>query len=247
MATLYNVITKYGLDEMAKAGNPFAMSPVKPAYLTGISQPGAPTKAQVVHDAETYFGKMNAFGIQPSPLFGPVTISPLDGADCASVTRAWGILSTTPHAYSSNFYYAGTRQVAKSVVQGWISRAVFKFALFLLASWVGRYLMRSMPQQGDGASEELMSQGLVELTVVGAGEKVEGKEGRPMATCKWRYPKDGYTFTAVMLGQAAMILLGGGTKAHQLGGGILCVSLLGDEFVERLRGAGATIQVKTIT
>jgi hypothetical protein len=252
MATIYNTISKHGIDGMAKAGRPFAMSPVKPTYLTGEPQPGALTEAEVVRDAETHFGAMNVFGIQHAPIFGPVILSPMDDMDRAGVTRAWGLLSTTPHAYSRNFYYGGTRQVSKSAMEGWISRAVFKFALFLLGSWVGGYLMRSMPPQGEGASEELInSQGLVEVTVVGVGEEMDGKDGkdgrRPMASCKWRYPRDGYSLTAVMLGHAAMMLLENGTDAHKVGGGILCTSLLGEKFVERLRGAGTTIEVKTIS
>jgi short subunit dehydrogenase-like uncharacterized protein len=247
IASVHHMLSNYGAKAMENATKAFALSPVKPAYVTGEPNPGTPTEADIKREAEACFGRVNAFGIQRNPYFATAIISPLEDADRLIVTRSWGILSKTQHAYSPNFYYGGSRQPCENPVQGWILRAVFKIVVFSFSSWFGGFLLRFLPQPGEGPSEEeIKSRGLFEMTVLGVGEKVEGKESRPMASCKWQFRRDPYTFTGIGMVQAAMVLLDGGTEAHRLGGGIVCPSLLGEKYVERLRGSGGTIEVTSL-
>jgi len=247
VASVYHKISRNGLEGLEKDSKAFALSPVKPAYLTGEPQPGMPTETDVIRETESFLGRTSAFGIHHSPYFGTAIISPVDDVDRAGVTRAWGLLSKTEFAYSPNFHYGGTTQKCANVVQGWITRAVFKLILFGLASWLGGFLMRFAPQQGGGASEaENESEGLLEITAIGVGEKIDGVESRPMASCEWRFRRDPYTFTAIGLSQAAMVLLEDQTEAHRLGGGILCPSLLGEKYVARLQATGGKIEVKSL-
>ena len=53
-----------------------------------------------------------------------------------------------------------------------------------------------------------------------------------------------YYLTGLALAEAAMVILRGGeTDAKKLGGGILTPATLGDEYLERLRKAGVTVEV----
>jgi len=79
---------------------------------------------------------------------------------------------------------------------------------------------------------------------------VADSKGKERAVAEWEVHMGAYAVTGLTLAEAAMVILKGdlaSTEAGKAGGGLLTPATLGDQFVERLKGAGVRFDVRTST
>ncbi|RYP07958.1 hypothetical protein DL764_002186 [Monosporascus ibericus] len=240
-----NTLSQYGIKRTLAACEPFALSPVKPGYLN--QSEGSMSGPR--DDFGDLLGKMSGFGVQNSEVLGTLITSPQDDVDRAVLTRSWGLLSTTEKAYSSDFYYSGSRVRYDSALAAWSGRASYISTILLAASPLRAAIRRYWYDAGEGPSEEERKKGLLEFRSIGVGKKAQGREDgdeKEVAMCKMSFAGDLYLFTALCLSEAAMVLLDGVTEAQKMGGGVWTCAFLGEDFAERLQAAGVKIETISI-
>jgi short subunit dehydrogenase-like uncharacterized protein len=68
------------------------------------------------------------------------------------------------------------------------------------------------------------------------------------AVCNMSFAGDMYSLTAILLAEAAMVLLRPDREnwAQKIGGGVLTPATLGDQFIERVKAAGIQTEVELI-
>jgi short subunit dehydrogenase-like uncharacterized protein len=72
----------------------------------------------------------------------------------------------------------------------------------------------------------------------------DGSEARALA--KLSYPGGPYHITAAFLAQGAATILFEDGLVQRVGGGILTPAVIGQPFIERLRGVGVTIDTEML-
>lgn len=118
------------------------------------------------------------------------------------------------------------------------------FALLLLppVRWL---LRRLVTAPGDGPTDEQAARENFIVRSVAYPDTEDPELRKKKAVGEFAWYGGVYVFTAVCMAEAAMCLLRGGkdSEARRRGGGVLTTACLGEEFADRLRGAGAKIEV----
>lgn len=219
--------------------NPFVLSPsrLRP-YTKDTIYPPNP-------EPNTYIrtGLQKLTGVWQYPRLGYLTTSLTAGPNQAIVHRSAGL---TPYFYGFNFSYEEYMAVGSPVVG-----VLIHFALALLAILIAfpptRAILKAFSKYspGTGPSKESTKNDAIELRAVAVAEQLAKQPRKALAT--FRYEGGVYALTALLISEAAMVIL---TKEEEVkknhGAGFLTPSCLGDEYVERLGKAGVKLDVKQI-
>lgn len=225
----------YGAARIAAASAPFRLAPVP--------RPAA---------------EISTRGVLPGPNVFGVRDASIDSTqaeiETAIVGRSWGLYagvahgSQRPDSYGQNFYFS-SRMRFSSGLAAW----AFRLAYFLLtAALMHSRLLRTLVSKrlfpaGTGPSAEERAGNHFSYRTVAVADTSEDTPVQRVEV-DFVYNGDPYVFTGVSLTEAALLLLEGGTPAHECGGGILTPALLGEKFVERLTRpwVGVRVDVKTV-
>ncbi|KAI8684239.1 Sacchrp-dh-NADP domain-containing protein [Fusarium keratoplasticum] len=227
----------YGSARIAAASAPFVLSPI-PRSSAEIAKRGV-------------LPAPNVFGVQVVKGMGALVEGSQTGIETGIIGRSWGLFagqesySLGPDGYGKNFFFS-SRVRQSGPFMAWMFRAGF----ILLTTAITKIpplrnlATKTLFPPGTGPSEEQRRGNHFTYRTVAIPDQ-EGTSRR--VEVKFAYQGDPYVFTGVSLTEAALVLLEGGTPAHQRGG-ILTSAMLGDKFVERLKGpqAGVEIEIKVV-
>ncbi|RSM16605.1 hypothetical protein CEP52_000011 [Fusarium oligoseptatum] len=227
----------YGSARIAAASAPFALSPV-PRSSAEIEKHGV-------------LPAPNVFGVQVVKGMGALVDGSQTGIETGIVGRSWGLFagqesySLGPDGYGKNFFFS-SRVRQSGPFTAWLFRTGFVLLTTAITKIppLRNLATKTLFPPGTGPSEEQRRENHFTYRVVAIPDQ-EGTSRR--VEVKFAYQGDPYVFTGVSLTEAALVLLEGGTPAHQRGG-ILTSAMLGDKFAERLKQpqAGVEIEIKVV-
>ncbi|KAJ4196837.1 hypothetical protein NW755_001609 [Fusarium falciforme] len=227
----------YGSARIAAASAPFVLSPI-PRSSAEIAKRGV-------------LPAPNVFGVQVVKGMGALVEGSQTGIETGIIGRSWGLFagqesySLSPDGYGKNFFFS-SRVRQSGPFMAWMFRAGFIILTTAITKIppLRNLATKTLFPPGTGPSEEQRRGNHFTYRVVAIPDQ-EGTSRR--VEVKFAYRGDPYVFTGVSLTEAALVLLEGGTPAHQRGG-ILTPAMLGDKFVERLKRpqAGVEIEIKIV-
>lgn len=219
--------------------DPFVLSPsqLKP-YTKDTIYPRNPEPNTYIR---TPWQKLT--GVWSYPRLGHLATSITAKPNQAIVHRSAGL---TPYFYGFNFTYEEYMAVGSPLVGALIHLAL-TILTFLIAFPPTRALLKLFVtyKPGSGPSKESTKGDVLELRAIAVAEQLAKQPRKALAT--FRFEGGMYQLTAILLAEAAMVLL---TQEEQIkkshGAGFLTPSCLGDEYVERLDKANVKIGVQQI-
>ncbi|KIX04537.1 uncharacterized protein Z518_05407 [Rhinocladiella mackenziei CBS 650.93] len=240
IATGLGLMDHYPAQVMAQCMNdPFVLSPshLRPFTKENI-YPRNP-------EPNTYMrtGLQKSTGVWSYPRLGHLTTSVAAKPNQAIVQRSAGL---TPYFYGFNFTYEEYMAVSSPLAGMLIHLALSLFTLFI-AFPPTRAIMKMFAKYkpGTGPSKESTKGDVLELRAIAVAEQLSKTPRKAFAT--FRYEGSMYLLSALLLAEAAMVLL---TKEEDVkndhGSGFLTPSCLGDEYLERLGKAGVKTGVQQI-
>jgi short subunit dehydrogenase-like uncharacterized protein len=238
--------TGLGLSDHYSAGqmqewikNPFLLSPsrIRP-YTKDMIYPPNP-------EPNTYqrTGREKFTGVWKYPRLGYLTTSLTAKPNEAIVHRSAGL---TPYFYGFNFSYEEYMAVGSPA-----TGVLVHFAIMLLSILIAfpptRAILKmfSKYSPGSGPSMESSKNDAFEMRAIAVAEQLAKPPRKALAT--FRYEGGIYHLTALLMAEAAMVLL---TKEEEVkkshGAGFLTPSCLGDAYLDRLGETGVKITVQQI-
>lgn len=231
LATAFTILDNYSIKEVQASMAPFALSPVP--------QPYRPRQSIL----SMLTGLFNVPGL------GQQCSAPNERMDGAIVERSWGLLSITPtredEFYGPKFSFREHMKTRSSLAGMSFHFAAFFFRLFVLGlPPVRRLAHRFLLQPGQGPDRELArTNDGVEYRGVGTPDLAE--ETGKRAYCRTYFRGGIYDFTALIITQAALMIL---EEDLELDGGVYTPSFLArNGFIDRLDKAGFKWETKMIT
>ncbi|KAH6997964.1 Saccharopine dehydrogenase-domain-containing protein [Ilyonectria sp. MPI-CAGE-AT-0026] len=233
--SLCDLTSTYGASRIAAASAPFRLAPV-PRRTAEIASRGV-------------LPGPNIFGVQTVYGLGALVTSTQAEIETAIVGRSWGLYAGVAHgaqrpdSYGQDFYFS-SRMRCTNAFTGWGFRTAY---LLLTKALANIQLLRTLVSRrlfpaGTGPSaEERVGNHFNYRTIAVADTPKD--TAAPQVEVTFAYDGDPYVFTGVSLTEAALLLLEGGTPAHERGGGILTPALLGDKFAERLKRPEADVKI----
>ncbi|KIV81350.1 hypothetical protein PV11_03541 [Exophiala sideris] len=240
LATGLGLMDHYSASVMKDClANPFILSPTNlQPYTKDTIYPRNPEPNTYIR---TPWQKWT--GVWSYPRLGHLATSITAKPNMAIVHRSAGM---TPYFYGFNFSYEEYMAVGSPLVGVLIHIALALLTLFL-AFPPTRAIMKSLTtvKPGSGPSKESSKGDVFELRAIAVAEQLAKQPRKALAT--FRFEGGVYELTAILLAEAAMVLLTQGEeikKSH--GAGFLTPSCLGDEYLERLDNANVKIGVRQI-
>ena len=175
---------------------------------------------------------------------GTLTTSPTGLADITVVHRS---STLTPEFYGPRFYFRQFVHVRNTLVAVLLHIGfIFVFSLLLIPFM--RTLARKVvyapgtgPRKEDGANDRLEYHA---IATVDQGQDVENPK---RVFGKLTFGGNAYTFTGLLLAEAAMVILQNEEKVRKVSrAGIVTPAMLGQEFVDRLEKVGCVIETKVL-
>lgn len=222
VATVVSLMSTYGTSWIWP-GNPWSLTP-SPKRETSSTPP--------------FLSRL--FGYRKLPGLGVVTTSFLAIANESIAHRSASLLS---ELYGPKFHFHEFLPAPNFFAAVFI-HILTKLGILLLALSPIRWIMKSLiPTPGTGPDLATADVERQHFQVIGTPANPEGKR------IKGRFLYEGslYYCSAFMGVEAASVVLGGEeTPAHRIGGGILTSATLGMPYIEKLRAAGAQIDVELV-
>lgn len=222
--------------------NPFALSPshLRP-YTPYTPKSLYPRSPEPNTYSRTTIQKLT--GVWSYPRLGTLTTSIAAKPNVAIVHRSAGL---TPLFYGFNFTYEEYMAVRSPII-GFLIHVALAILTFLISIPPIRAILKATAgyKPGSGPSKESSKNDVLELRAIACAEQLTRSPRKSMA--EFRYEGSLYTLSALLLAEAAVVLLQKDEdviKKH--GAGFLTPSCLGDDYVDRLEKANVKITVQQI-
>ncbi|EXJ86270.1 hypothetical protein A1O1_06640 [Capronia coronata CBS 617.96] len=239
LATGLGLLDHYPLSEVKKCNDPFILSPSQLQPYT--KETIYPRNPEPTTYRRTVLQKLT--GVWSYPRLGNMTTSITAQPNQATVHRSAGL---TPYFYGFNFTYEEYMAVSSPVV-GFLIHVAVSILTLLLVFPPTRAILKLLAtyKPGAGPTKESTKSDAFELRAVAVAEQLAKTQRKALAT--FRFEGGLYHLTAILLSEAAMVLL---TEEEHVknahGVGFLTPSCLGDVYVERLEKANVNIGVQQI-
>ncbi|OTA52450.1 hypothetical protein K449DRAFT_457079 [Hypoxylon sp. EC38] len=163
----------------------------------------------------------------------------------ALVHRTWGLFRETDQDYGPNFQYNEYNKASSTVAAllGVLNTVFLNFIMKI--NLLKRVAKMFLPPPGEGPDIEKTRHSPVKFEAVAIADSTDDTEP-PRAYASFSYPSGAYHTTALFLAQGAASLLYSRTLAGNFSGGCLTPAFLGDDLLERLQEAGATIHINLV-
>ncbi|CAH0047736.1 unnamed protein product [Clonostachys solani] len=159
----------------------------------------------------------------------------------AIVYRTWGLLQVANEGLGPNFQYNEYDSVG-SKVEGFFKMLEFRIITTLLSNILTlRLLKLFMPAPGSGPDVRKTATHPIEMQALAIADGNDAQR----ATASFSFPSGSYHTTALFLSQAAASLLYSKSLEGGIKGGCLTPAILGEDFVQRIRAAGAVIEISS--
>ena len=222
-ASALGLLEAYSTSQLAESMKPYALSPAPPP----ADLPGEALLTKVL-------------GVKHDPVLGVLADSPQAVPNVSMVNCSWGLFGGGKW-YGERFRYSEFMRVSNSLVAVAVHGAMAALFLGLFIPPVRWLLKYFVPQPGDGpAKEGFASHKLIYKAVARAD-----CEPQRTAVANFGYNGSFYYLTGILAVEAALTILKSEDKtpAKKMGGGFVSPATLGDEYVERLKKAGITLNV----
>ena len=224
--TLNTILSIYDwlpISELRKSSNPFILAA------------SAPPK-DIPHDS--ILEKL--LGVRSVRDLGTLTTSPNGMADRAIVLRSSTLM---PEFYGKRFYFRQMLHVRNAFI-GVAVHMGFVILMSLLTIPPVRWLLRKFVYApGSGPTLEQSSNDRLEYHAVATADQDGPSPKRVFG--KFTYQGTMYVLTAVLVSEAAMVVLKEEDKIKKVSrGGIVTSATLGQDYVDRLDKVGAQIETK---
>lgn len=160
--------------------------------------------------------------------------------DQALVHRTWGLLRGTDEDLGPNFQYNEYVWVGSTMGGIFALLSGLVLGTILDSSIAVGFLRYIMPAPGSGPDVTVTAATPVKFEAVA----IPDDDKAPKVRSSFAYPSGSYHTTALFLGEGAASLLYKRDLKGGMKGGCLTPALLGEDFLDRLRSAGATITVE---
>ncbi|OTA70161.1 hypothetical protein K449DRAFT_459958 [Hypoxylon sp. EC38] len=215
---------KYSLRQLFKIFAPYSLSPRTPVPNKKARRSGFAAKV---------------FGLRYVRNLGWMSVSPQGPIDRCYVNRTWALNAMDPSTgYGNNFHFnAWVRMPGPLTAMAWHFAMVGALLLFSLRP--ARWLFRKVWfQPGQGPAPSSRKKEGFEYRTLAVADKDEAEA----VITRLAFGRDPYSFTAMSLAQAALLLARDfDTQGFKVGGGILTSAYLGQQYVERLKSNGVEI------
>ncbi|KAK7229734.1 hypothetical protein V2G26_001904 [Clonostachys chloroleuca] len=159
----------------------------------------------------------------------------------AIVYRTWGLLQAANQGPGPNFQYNEYDSVG-SKSEGFFKMLQVKIVTTLLSNILTlRLLKLFMPAPGSGPDVRKTATHPIEMQALAIADGNDAQR----ATASFSFPSGSYHTTALFLSQAAASLLYSKSLEGGIKGGCLTPAILGEDLVQRIRAAGAVIEVSS--
>lgn len=186
----------------------------------------------------------NSFGIRQDPHLGVLAASTFARTENRAVIhRTWSLLNGRVPGYNGAGFHYNEYEKASSVFNGWLRIAgQYVMATVLSSAILYKVLKSLFPAEGEGPDPEESKKLTVRMEVHAVAEVGSGEKPRRVRA-GFTYPGGPYLATAMFLAEGGVSLVYSDTLEGGVAGGCLTPALLGDDLVERIRKAGARIEV----
>ncbi|KAH7139706.1 Saccharopine dehydrogenase-domain-containing protein [Dactylonectria estremocensis] len=227
--SVINAFDLYSLSDLFKKMAPFSLSPRHPAQR---------------HPRQKFSFSANIFGLRYVSGLGWMGVNPQGLIDRCYVNRSWGLIADSePGTYGGNFdFHAWVRMPGPVRAIFWHFSLVI--AMMMLCVPPIRWLVtRFCFKPGDGPTESFRQQCSFEYRTSAIADNMQGQQ----VVGRLKFSGDPYVFTALCLGEVALLLSRDtGTLARLQGGGILTTALLGSRFLDSLQENGVEVEIKEV-
>ncbi|PGH23754.1 hypothetical protein AJ80_02184 [Polytolypa hystricis UAMH7299] len=229
LSSIISTFEKTSLSDLLTGENPYllAASPPNPTAL-------ASSRASLAQ---------RLFGVRTVPDIGTVTTTPAAICDVVVVQRSRSLM---PDLYGPDFQFREFGKVPNMLMGVLLHLALVIGAVALTFSPVRSLLERFVYGPGEGPTKESAVGCHVEYRAIATAEHKQpaGKSIRVMGT----YKHDGapYPMTAIVISEAAMVLLKSRRISKESHAGFMTPAILGQEFVDRLEKVGCFIETKVL-
>ncbi len=226
MGSIINAFDLFSLSELFKMLAPFSLSPRQPKRTQ--PPPSSSFAARI-------------FGLRHIPGLGWMGFNPQGFVDQCYFHRSWGLVADNKaETYGENFdFHAWIRMPGPITAALWHFAMLTALLLFCLSPV--RWLVKKFWfKPGDGPAKSFQEQSSFELRTAAVADTPQ----RQRVMGRFRFPGDPYVFTAICLGEAALLLLRDASVQGRLYGGVFTTALLGSAFVKRLEANNVEISVE---
>lgn len=222
--TFEAVSSRVGQQHDPVLQNPWVLSPVKRTVTAGDSPPSSA-----------------ALGLRDDASLGLISKHNFTAAqNQAVVHRTWGLLHDTDEDWGPNFRYNEYTWVG-STIKGFLTLISGVVLSAVMGSSIGVGLLKFvMPAPGKGPDVNMTAKRPVRLEGIAIPDDNKAKRVKSV----FAFPSGAYHITALFLAEGAASLLYKRDLVGGLRGGCLTPAILGEDLVERLKSAGATITVE---
>lgn len=211
------------ISDLLKAANPFSLAASSPPR----NIPGESLLERI-------------FGVRSVPGLGTLTTSPSGLADVTIVHRSSTLM---PEFYGPGFYFRQFLRVRNALVGALFHLGFMAGLGFLLIPFVRTLLRKVIYAPGTGPRKEDGVNDRVEYRAIATADQNVASPKRVFG--KLMYGGNMYTFTGVLLAEAAAVILQNEEKVKRVSRcGIVTSATLGQEFVERLEGVGCVVETQ---
>ena len=221
-----SILKTYGISGIAAVNKLFALSPI----------PGP--KAQ---PTESWFMKLT--GVRMVSNLGILTTSISASFNKPVVECSWGLLEGGK-LYGPNFSYSEYMMVRGFAVGVLLHYGFTLRAMALIFPPIRWLAKRFVTAPGSGPSKEAAAKEYLEYRAMVVADWSEPNP--PRAIGRFRFDGGMYYLTAILLVEAAMVILEDPTLSDRLGGGLLTPATLGQPFVERMRRSGIVLETEIL-
>lgn len=227
IASILSIEEHYSRKELSESIKPWALSPI----------PG-PTSGKTI----SLYNRI--FGVRVVPNLGILSSSLAAKPNEAIVQRSWGLLDSGKF-YGSKFTFH-EYQRAGSKLSGFASNLAIALGLFLVTLSPFRWLIKKFVHPpGQGPSKESHQKELLDYRATAIADEIGPQPHRAFSRFRWEGGI--YYLTGVLLAEAAIVILQDDNLVKKIGGGVLTPAMLGQPFIDRLKGAGIVIDTELIS
>ncbi|RJE21762.1 saccharopine dehydrogenase [Aspergillus sclerotialis] len=225
LSTILTIFDTLSITDLLSAANPFALAASTPPK----NLPREPLLSSLL-------------GVRSVRDLGTLTTSPSGLADITIVHRS---STLTPEFYGPRFYFRQFLHVRNTLVA-----VLFHFGLMLVFSFLLIPFMRTLarkvvyapgtgPRKEDGANDRL------EYRAIATADQGRDVDHPKRVFGKLMFSGNAYTFTGLLLAEAAMVILQNEEKVRKVSrAGIVTPAMLGQDFVDRLEKVGCVVETK---
>jgi len=224
LATVFSIFDAYPIRQITDSTKPFSLSTV----------PGRKAEHEPLLETLT--------GVRYVPDLGTLTTGVFTTPNMTLVNRSWSLFDRGDY-YGPDFQYKEYMSV-RNRFTGILIHYALLFGMAAITLPPVRWLVKKFVYQpGEGTARESAAKDRIEYRAIAIADTKEAQR----ASARFYFAGSAYHLTGVLMSEAAMTILRDSTAAHEMAGGFLTPATLGQAYIDRLRKAGVTLEIRMLS